>query len=347
MDDVVNIVNAAKPGDTLERHRAARRLDQDRQRHARRPAGVGAGLAVRAGRSARQVGAPVPWGDAGQDLRNHQPGRRRRGRAPRRLGDRAGPLRREPAALRAGRGGRDRRRVPAQVRGRRRVRQPELEEVDKAVENAGLTMVQLNGDEGPSFCAEVARRTGVKVIKAIHVASAADVHAAEAFRTDYHLFDRRGKGLWGGTGESFDWGLLAEHRSEVPGDRRRRAAARQRRRGDRRHPPLRGRRRQRGRGRAGPQGPRGDGRVLRGRARPLASRLHERGRGALRPLRGPLRARDADPGARRADRRLGQAREDEAFARAAGAAAPRLHRPPDAALPRRAALRAGRRAPST
>jgi phosphoribosylanthranilate isomerase len=93
---------------------------------------------------------------------------------------------------------------------------PELEEVDKAVEDAGLTMVQLNGEEGPSFCAETARRTGVKVIKAIHVASAADIHAAEAHRTDFHLFDRRGKGLWGGTGESFDWGLLRDHRSEVP-----------------------------------------------------------------------------------------------------------------------------------
>jgi phosphoribosylanthranilate isomerase len=93
---------------------------------------------------------------------------------------------------------------------------PELDEVAKAVENAGLTKVQLNGEEGPSFCAEVARRTGVKVIKAIHVASAADVHAAEAFRTDFHLFDRRGRGLWGGTGESFDWGLLQEHRSGVP-----------------------------------------------------------------------------------------------------------------------------------
>ena len=93
---------------------------------------------------------------------------------------------------------------------------PTLEEVDKAVENAGLTMVQLNGAEGVQFCGEVARRTGVKVIKAIHVASAADVHAAEAFRTDFHLFDRRGKGLWGGTGESFDWELLRGHRSDVP-----------------------------------------------------------------------------------------------------------------------------------
>jgi phosphoribosylanthranilate isomerase len=93
---------------------------------------------------------------------------------------------------------------------------PELEEVAKAVENAGLTMVQLNGDEGPAFCAETARRTGVKVIKAIHVASAADIHDAEVFRTDFHLFDRRGKGMWGGTGESFDWDLLRNYRSEVP-----------------------------------------------------------------------------------------------------------------------------------
>jgi phosphoribosylanthranilate isomerase len=93
---------------------------------------------------------------------------------------------------------------------------PELDEVAKAVEDEGLTMVQLNGEEGPSFCAEVARKTGVKVVKAVHVASAADIHAAEAFRTDFHLFDRRGDGLWGGTGESFDWGLLAERRSEVP-----------------------------------------------------------------------------------------------------------------------------------
>jgi phosphoribosylanthranilate isomerase len=93
---------------------------------------------------------------------------------------------------------------------------PDLADVAKAVEDAALTMVQLNGEEGPSFCAEVARKTGVKVIKAVHVSSAADIHAAEAFRTDLHLFDRRAEGLWGGTGESFDWGLLRERRSQVP-----------------------------------------------------------------------------------------------------------------------------------
>jgi phosphoribosylanthranilate isomerase len=93
---------------------------------------------------------------------------------------------------------------------------PTLPEVARAVEDEQLSMVQLNGEEGASFCGEVARRTGVKVIKAIHVASAADIHAAEAYRTDFHLFDRRAKGLWGGSGESFDWELLRGHRSDVP-----------------------------------------------------------------------------------------------------------------------------------
>src|SRR6478672_9090683 len=89
-------------------------------------------------------------------------------------------------------------------------------EVGGAVENAGLIIVQLNGEQGPSFCTEVARRTGTKVIKAIHTASAADVQAAETYRTDFHLFDTRRPALWGGTGETFDWGLVAARRSSIP-----------------------------------------------------------------------------------------------------------------------------------
>ena len=77
-------------------------------------------------------------------------------------------------------------------------------------------MVQLHGDEGPAFCREVARRTGCKVIKALRVRSAADIRGAEAFRTDFHLLDAHRPGLPGGTGESFDWELLAGRRSEVP-----------------------------------------------------------------------------------------------------------------------------------
>ena len=91
-----------------------------------------------------------------------------------------------------------------------------LEDVVAAAENAGLTMVQLHGEEGPSFCAEVARRTGAKVIKALRVRSGADIRAAETYRVDYHLLDAHQHGTPGGTGESFDWELLAERRSQIP-----------------------------------------------------------------------------------------------------------------------------------
>src|SRR5687767_4070470 len=41
-----------------------------------------------------------------------------------------------------------------------------LDEIARAVLNERLTIVQLHGDEGLSFCREVSRRTGAKVIKA-------------------------------------------------------------------------------------------------------------------------------------------------------------------------------------
>ena len=93
---------------------------------------------------------------------------------------------------------------------------PTLEGVESAVADEGLSIVQLNGEEGPSFCDEVARRTGAKVIKAVHVSSAADVRGADAYRTDFHMFDSRSGELRGGTGQSFDWDLLVAHSSEAP-----------------------------------------------------------------------------------------------------------------------------------
>jgi phosphoribosylanthranilate isomerase len=91
-----------------------------------------------------------------------------------------------------------------------------LDELARAAEDESLTMIQLHGGEGTAFCREAARRTGCKVIKAIRVRSTADVRAAEAFRTDFHLLDAYRPGTPGGTGESFDWELLASRRSEVP-----------------------------------------------------------------------------------------------------------------------------------
>jgi len=91
-----------------------------------------------------------------------------------------------------------------------------LDEVIDAAERENLTLLQFHGEEGPSFCTEAARRTGAKVIKAMRIKSAADVKAAEAFRTDFHLFDAYWHGLHGGTGTAFDWDLVSKRRSKVP-----------------------------------------------------------------------------------------------------------------------------------
>ena len=95
------------------------------------------------------------------------------------------------------------------------VNQP-LDEVIGLAEGIGLSLVQLHGDEGPSYCAEVARRTGAKIIKAARVRGGEDVQAMEAFHTDFHLLDTHRSGQWGGTGETFDWELVRLRRSSVP-----------------------------------------------------------------------------------------------------------------------------------
>jgi phosphoribosylanthranilate isomerase len=96
-----------------------------------------------------------------------------------------------------------------------------LEELARHTDQLGLTMLQLHGDEGPAFCAEVQRRTGARVIKAVQVAGAGDLRELERYHVDFHLVDARAmssdkRDLRGGTGETFDWSLLASKRRTTP-----------------------------------------------------------------------------------------------------------------------------------
>jgi len=91
-----------------------------------------------------------------------------------------------------------------------------LDHIGETAEATGVTMLQLHGDEGPAYCAEAARRTGCKVIKAMRVRSGADVQALASFHTDYHLLDSYTAGVPGGTGETFAWEIARAHRGPVP-----------------------------------------------------------------------------------------------------------------------------------
>ena len=84
-----------------------------------------------------------------------------------------------------------------------------LDHVVGTATELGLSIVQLHGDEGPSFCAEVGRRTGAKVMKAVRVRTAEQVRFVRTFHTDLHMLDGSG-------GEPFDWSLARERRSDIP-----------------------------------------------------------------------------------------------------------------------------------
>ena len=75
--------------------------------------------------------------------------------------------------------------------------------------------IQLHGSEPPARAADIKRRFGLPLIRAIRVAEAGDLDVCSQWEgiADWLLFDAKGDpgGLPGGTGHSFDWNLLANH----------------------------------------------------------------------------------------------------------------------------------------
>jgi phosphoribosylanthranilate isomerase len=91
-----------------------------------------------------------------------------------------------------------------------------LDEVMGVLSSVPLSILQFHGDEGPSYCSEARRRSGLKVMKAAGARDAAAVQALAPYRTDFHLLDASVPGARGGTGESFDWRLAAAHSGRPP-----------------------------------------------------------------------------------------------------------------------------------
>ncbi|MEO8720714.1 MAG: phosphoribosylanthranilate isomerase [Ginsengibacter sp.] len=92
------------------------------------------------------------------------------------------------------------------------------EEIMKQIEDFDLDMVQLHGDETVSFCNRISDH--IKVIKAFRIADLEkniDWIVKEYEEVcDYYLFDKGSAGLYGGTGEKFNWELLKKASLKKP-----------------------------------------------------------------------------------------------------------------------------------
>jgi phosphoribosylanthranilate isomerase len=84
------------------------------------------------------------------------------------------------------------------------------EEIMQQIEDFDLDIVQLHGDETSSFCSRISNH--IKVIKAFRIndfEANVDWLVKEYDEVcDYYLFDKANAGLYGGTGEKFNWNLL-------------------------------------------------------------------------------------------------------------------------------------------
>jgi phosphoribosylanthranilate isomerase len=82
----------------------------------------------------------------------------------------------------------------------------EAEEVAQTVEDCGIDLIQLHGDESPEYCR---RFPPERVIKAVFLRTPEDLRALDAYDVRAFLADFREAGRYGGTGKRADWGLAA------------------------------------------------------------------------------------------------------------------------------------------
>lgn len=82
------------------------------------------------------------------------------------------------------------------------------ENIEKIATEAGLTAIQLHGDEPPKFC----QGFDLPVIKALSISSHEDLTAKDLYECDYLLLDSPVGKYRGGNGISFDWSLLQEEK---------------------------------------------------------------------------------------------------------------------------------------
>jgi len=95
---------------------------------------------------------------------------------------------------------------------------PDMIDVLDAIDDYGLDVVQLHGEESPEMCEDLSSE--VEVIKVFNLKGDEDIDVLVADYDavcDYYLFDTQSAdGITGGTGQQFDWKILAKAKIEKP-----------------------------------------------------------------------------------------------------------------------------------
>ena len=79
-------------------------------------------------------------------------------------------------------------------------------EVDRMARQAGVSAVQLHGDESPTYCRQLA---GWPVIKVLRLDPESPFEIPVEYPATAFLLDCRSESQYGGTGRTLDWGRLA------------------------------------------------------------------------------------------------------------------------------------------
>ena len=83
-----------------------------------------------------------------------------------------------------------------------------VEEIAAAAELGIIDLVQLHGDEGNAYIAELKKICKLPIIKAVRVQDESDIKRADYYNCDYLLFDTYSQSAYGGTGRQFNTQLL-------------------------------------------------------------------------------------------------------------------------------------------
>ncbi len=86
----------------------------------------------------------------------------------------------------------------------------DLDKITSLCKNGIIDIVQLHGDESFDYIESLRQKINNPIIKAVRVKDSESVKTACSLPCDYLLLDTYSSNAYGGTGQTFDWGLISD-----------------------------------------------------------------------------------------------------------------------------------------